>query len=140
MDQLIEFFTKNYILLIGLIIVVLMIVLNEIKILKTSGSSITSKQAVLLYNKEEAVFFDMRSIADFNNGHIPGAVNTPETTVEDKIKSLQKYKDKPVIVYCANGNTTGKFCKILRENEFTNILNLKGGITAWKEDNLPLEK
>lgn len=140
MDQLIEFLSKNAILSIALFAVIAMILANELKILKNSGKNLLPAKAVILYNKEDAVFFDMRSQGDFEKGHIPGAINVNDSTIEEKPDSLNKYKSKPVIVYCTNGSTTSKTCQKLEKQGFSNVFNLKGGITAWKDNSLPTEK
>ncbi len=138
MDQIIEFASKHYLLFIALFITIFLIVVNELKRLGASGANVSSKEAVLLFNKSNAVFIDIRSISEFDGEHIPEAINIPHTTVAEKITTLLKYKDKPVILYCLNGTTTSKVSKLLKENNFSNVLNLKGGINAWKEEKLPI--
>ena len=51
-----------------------------------------------------------------------------------------KRKDKPVIVYCDNSNRSVKAAAALRSQGFSRVVNLSGGLGAWQQAGLPLEK
>ena len=50
-----------------------------------------------------------------------------------------KFKDKPVLVTCRNGNRAGAAARVLKKLGFTNVFQLKGGLPAWEQASLPVE-
>jgi rhodanese-related sulfurtransferase len=52
--------------------------------------------------------------------------------------SLKKYKEKNVIVYCDSGSTGAAAARVLERQGFKQVFNLKGGLTGWRSENLPL--
>jgi len=93
-----------------------------------------------LMNREDAVVVDLRPAADFAKGHILGARSVPLAELEKRAADLDKYKAKPVIVYCNTGNSSGASVALLRRNGFANVVNLAGGYAAWQQAGLPVEK
>jgi len=83
---------------------------------------------------------DVREAGEFAQGHILGARNIPVEELEKRVKEIERFKDKPVVVSCATGNRAGSAAKVLREQGFTNVVNLSGGIAAWRQAGLPTEK
>ena len=106
-----------------------------------AGSEVTAFAAVQLINRKDAVVIDVRDIGEFEAGHIAGAV---AAVVRDGklvyIKELEKFRDKPVILVCRTGTRSGSAVKILRSNAFTEAVNLGGGIVAWEQAGMPLQK
>ncbi len=56
------------------------------------------------------------------------------------MKELEKVKTKPIIVVCARGNRSAAAAAQLRKLGFAEVLSLRGGIAAWQQANMPLEK
>jgi rhodanese-related sulfurtransferase len=54
--------------------------------------------------------------------------------------SLNKYRERPVVVYCQRGNRSIAFCNKLSKQGFASVYNLKGGVLAWQKAELPLTK
>jgi rhodanese-related sulfurtransferase len=104
------------------------------------GPWVNTLQATQLMNREDAVVVDLRPVADFAKGHILGARSIPLADVEKRAAELDKYKAKPVIVYCSAGNSSGASVALLRRNGFANVVNLAGGYAAWQQAGLPVEK
>ena len=96
-------------------------------------------QAVQLLNRENAVPLDIRGAADFKSGHILNAVNIPLADLKSRASELKKYTDRPIVVYCASGTTSPAAVKTLTAEGFTNVYSLKGGVQAWRSDDLPLD-
>ena len=105
-----------------------------------AGSEVTAFAAVQLINRKDGVVIDVRDIGEFEAGHIAGAKHVPEAQLADRIKELEKFKDKPVILACRTGSRSGSAVKILRSNGFTEAVNLGGGIVAWEQAGMPLQK
>jgi rhodanese-related sulfurtransferase len=74
---------------------------------------------------------DVRTIEEFAEGHLPGAVNIDfyDDNFSDLIKKTAS--GKTVYLYCALGNRSAKAVKILEKKNIKSI-HLKGGIEAWK--------
>lgn len=89
--------------------------------------------------KVPSQLIDVRTIEEFTSGHIKGAINIDVTKSDFKEKAQKLDKNKPVLVYCRKGGRSANAAAILRELGFTAITDLKGGITAWKESNKPIE-
>ena len=51
-----------------------------------------------------------------------------------------KRKDKPLIVYCDDGNRSGKAVAALKGQGFGKVVSLSGGLGAWRQAGLPVEK
>jgi len=104
------------------------------------GPWVNTLQATQLMNREDAVVVDLRPAADFAKGHILGARSIPLADLEKRAAELDKYKAKPVIVHCGDGNRAGGGVALLRRNGFANVVNLAGGYAAWQQAGLPVEK
>ena len=97
-------------------------------------------QAVLLMNRKEALVLDVREEVEFATGHINGARQVAQKQVGSRIKEFIHHKEKPVIVCCASGRRASSVADVLRKNGFTQVSVLQGGVAAWLEAGLPLEK
>ncbi len=106
----------------------------------TGGPWVDTLQATQLMNREDAVVVDLRPAADFAKGHILGACSIPLADLEKHAGELDKYKARPVIVYCGDGSRAGGGVAQLRKNGFGNVVNLSGGYAAWQQAGLPVEK
>jgi rhodanese-related sulfurtransferase len=106
----------------------------------TGGPSVGTLQATMLINQKDAVVIDVREPGEFAQTHILNARNVPLGELEARIKDLERFKEKPVIVSCATGNRSGAAASVLRKHGFTNVVNLAGGIAAWQQAGLPTGK
>jgi rhodanese-related sulfurtransferase len=104
------------------------------------GPSVGTLEATMLINRKDAVVLDVREPGEFAQSHILNARNVPLGELEARIKDLERFKEKPVIVSCATGNRSGTAASILRKRGFTNVVNLAGGVAAWQQAGLPTEK
>ena len=105
------------------------------------GPSVSAMQATQLINREDALVLDVREPGEFGAGHILGAKNVPASRIESSGAEIAaKRKDKPVIVYCDTGNRGSKAISALKKQGFARVSNLSGGIGAWQQAGLPVEK
>jgi rhodanese-related sulfurtransferase len=95
--------------------------------------------ATRLYN-DDALVLDVREDKEWAEGHIPRAKHIPLGKLAERMKELEKFKDKPVLVNCRSGMRSASACKTLRKAGFEKVYNLAGGILAWEKANLPLTK
>lgn len=87
-----------------------------------------------------ALLLDVRDAKAFEEGHIIDARHLPAAEVASRADSLKKHKDKPVIIYCESGFSAAGAARALRAAGFTKIATLRGGLNAWRQENLPLVK
>ena len=106
----------------------------------TGGPWVTPAQATHLINREDAMVIDVREANEFASGHVLGAKNLPPARMETAAGEVMKKKDRPVIVYCDGTDRSGKALAILKKQGFTRVANLSGGLKAWQEAGLPVEK
>ncbi|MCC7466925.1 MAG: rhodanese-like domain-containing protein [Saprospiraceae bacterium] len=82
---------------------------------------------------------DVRTRQEFESGHIAGALNWDIETGDFKRNLPSLDKNRQVLVYCAVGGRSATAANMLQEAGFTQVLDLKGGIKAWKAAGLPTE-
>ena len=104
------------------------------------GPWVNTLQATQLMNRDDALVVDLRAADEFARGHILGAKNVPLAELERRAGELEKFKSKPVIVHCGDGNRAGGAVAQLRRSGFANVVNLSGGYAAWQQAGLPVEK
>ncbi|MEK3888713.1 rhodanese-like domain-containing protein [Bacillus sp. FSL K6-3431] len=75
-------------------------------------------------------FIDVRTLGEFNQYHIPHFKNIPLHELSRQVSQLSK--DEYVIVICQSGMRSLKAGKILKKQGFSKILNVKGGVSAWR--------
>ncbi|MBA3581483.1 MAG: rhodanese-like domain-containing protein [Gammaproteobacteria bacterium] len=101
---------------------------------------LSTGEAVLLMNHQNAVVLDVREANEYSAGHILNAINVPFSALKERMPQLDKYKDKPIIVCCKGGTQGLTAAAQLKDAGFTQARYLKNGVFAWTTDNLPLEK
>lgn len=104
------------------------------------GPSVTTLEATQLINRQDALMLDVREQSEFAQSHILNARLLPLSQLEARAGDIDKYKDKPVIVYCATGNRSSTAAAMLTKRGFTNVVNLSGGFSAWQQAGLPVQK
>jgi phage shock protein E len=73
-----------------------------------------------------ALLIDVRSVKEFEQGHIEGAVNIEWDKTEDLMFAIGMDKDRQVVFYCRSGNRAGKSIIELKAKGYTNIFNATG--------------
>ena len=105
-----------------------------------AGREVSTVEAVQLINRKDALVIDVRDTGEYEAGHIAGARHIPEKQLAERLKDLEKFKDRPLIVACRTGMRSGVAVQVLRRNGFNEAVNLTGGIAAWQQAGMPLEK
>lgn len=134
-------FVKHNALLIGLAVGSGVALLWPMLSRGASGvANLSAAEAVLVLNRSKPLILDVRDATEFASGHIQGAKNIPVTELANRLKEIEKFKDKPVLVHCQRGTRANTACKILKAQQFSQLNNLQGGLAAWVEAKLPLVK
>ena len=103
-------------------------------------NEVGATEAVMLINRKDAMVLDVRGDTEFAGGHITNARHIPEKQLEERIKELERFKNKPVIVSCGTGRRSAAVADSLRKQGFADVVALRGGIGAWLQAGMPLEK
>jgi rhodanese-related sulfurtransferase len=95
---------------------------------------------------EGTVLIDIREPAEYQRGHIPGAVIIPRGLLEfEIIPALERLgtgvpaADCDIVLYCGTGGRSALAAKSLDAMGFKNVKSMDGGIVAWAEAKLPIE-
>lgn len=105
----------------------------------SQGAAVTTAAAVQLINREKGVLIDVSEPEEFAKGHAVGARNIPLGQLEGH-KSLPTNKALPLVVVCPTGARAGRAAGMLRKLGYEKAQVLAGGLKAWREANLPVEK
>ena len=105
-----------------------------------SGGALTASAAVQLINREKAVVVDVCSAEEFAAGHVVGAKHIPLGELESRLPGAVKNKALPVILVCASGMRSSRAVAIAKKLGYEQAQSLGGGLKAWKDANLPVEK
>lgn len=93
-----------------------------------------------LINTRDALLLDVRETREYEGGRIPNAIHIPLSQMAGRAKELEKHNRRPVVAYCARGNRSRSAAAALQSAGFAELYNLSGGIQAWKDAGLPVEK
>ncbi len=105
-----------------------------------NSGALSASGAVTLINREKAVVIDVSESEEFAGGHVGGAKNVPFSELESKLGAAVKNKALPLILVCANGARANRAVAIAKKLGYEQAQALGGGLKAWKEANLPVEK
>lgn len=97
-------------------------------------------EAVQLINRRDAVVVDVRDSGEYAAGHIANARHIPEAQLADRLKELDKFKSRPIIVSCRSGGRAAGAVGVLAKNGFSEVFALRGGVAAWQQASMPLVK
>lgn len=107
---------------------------------RVSGiEAVDTFEATRLMNAD-ALVLDVREDNEWAVGHIPNARHIRLGELANRLGELEKFKDKPIVVYCRSGHRSARACALLKKSGFANPNNLAGGIMAWEQANLPITR
>ena len=103
------------------------------------SGKVSAAEAVRLINRERAVLLDVSEPAEYAAGHPAGARSVPLGALETS-NALPKNKALPVVVVCPTGARASRAAAALQKLGFEKASALAGGLRAWREANLPVER
>jgi rhodanese-related sulfurtransferase len=139
MDRLLQYIALHPYLAGATVVMAIITIAFELWMRARGAAALSSSEAVRYMNDGAAVL-DLREPDEFAAGHLVGARNVPQAKLSDAGASLSKLKEKPMIIYCGNGASSITAARQLQTQGFTSVMSLRGGIEAWKQENLPLVK
>jgi len=135
--NLMHFALENWVLILAAVTSGLLLLWPTLR--KQGGSAVGTAEAVRLINREKAVLIDVSEPEEFAQGHAAGARNVPLNALQGA-KELPSNKQLPVVLMCSTGARAARAAGELRKLGHERAIALSGGLRAWREANLPLEK
>jgi rhodanese-related sulfurtransferase len=103
------------------------------------AGKVSPAEAVRLINREKAVLIDVSEPAEYAAAHASGSRSVPLAQI-DASTDLPKNKALPLVVVCPTGSRAARAVATLKKAGFESAQALVGGLAAWREANLPVEK
>jgi rhodanese-related sulfurtransferase len=92
-----------------------------------SGEDATS----LIRDTKDLVILDVRTMNEYKSGHINGSNLMPVGEIASRIKELEKFRGKPILVHCASGGRSPKAVNVLLKNKFGPIYHMNHGLASF---------
>jgi rhodanese-related sulfurtransferase len=138
MNRFLEFIQNHPYLITATLVVAIAAIVMELRYRKGTSAAIGPLDAVRLINSG-ALVLDVRPAEAFAGGHIIDARHVAAEELSKEAENLKKkYREKPVILCCDSGMTSAGAANTLKAQGFSKVVNLRGGLQAWKQENLPL--
>jgi rhodanese-related sulfurtransferase len=102
--------------------------------------AIDPEQVRRLLDRGEVRLLDVRTPAEFESVHIPGAYNVPLGTLAEHGEELRRHVDGPVVLVCRSGSRARQAEEALREIGMTQLHVLDGGMEAWERAGFPVRR
>ena len=99
-----------------------------------------SQRELLDADTNNLIIVDVRTPAEFQQGHIPNAINVPLSAIIEDPAILKSSKEKPIVLYCRSGYRAGKAAEALQKNSHQNLRHLDGDMQGWLKAGLSVEK
>lgn len=126
---------------------------SPLALVEEARASITeiSHTELAAHASKETVLIDVREPNEYEEGHIPGAVNIPRGTLEFHIldhpvladlaeRDSDRLADTEIFVYCRSGKRAALAAQTLEAMGFREVFSLEGGFVAWREGKHPIER
>jgi len=139
MDQLLDYFTNHPLLAGAAVVMAALVAAYEIRRRGEGSAAVAPNEAIRMMNAG-AVLLDLRSANHFKDGHIAGARNLPGDQLASDARAIEKFAGKKLILYCDSGTTTAAALRTLARAGIRDAASLRGGLAAWKQENLPVVK
>ena len=110
------------------------------RLIGATGAEIGTLEATRLMNQGPTLVLDVRDGEEYAAGHLPRARHIPLRELSKRLDEIGKFKNKPVLVTDKSGTRAGAASRLLRQSGFANVYQLKGGLAAWRQASLPVEK
>ena len=104
------------------------------------GRQVSTLEAVQMMNRRDAVLVDVREAGEFKGGRIANSRNIPLKELGGRLGELEKLKSKPVLLVCQSGQRSGQALATLKKAGFTEVASLAGGLHAWQQAGMPVDK
>jgi rhodanese-related sulfurtransferase len=139
MDRILEYVGHHSILAAAAVLAAIVVIAYEMRVRAHSFAAASPQDVIRLMN-QNALVLDIRPQEAYAAGHVAGARHRPSDQIATAGETLKKQKDKPIVVYCDTGPLAASAVRQLIAQGFTKVCSLRGGLSAWRTDNLPVAK
>ena len=139
MDRVLEYVSNNPLLASATAVLAALIVVYEMRARSEGQVSVSPQELIRLMN-QGALLLDLRPPEQYQAGHLAGARQMSGDQILKAADTLKKHKEKAVVVYDDTGSLGGAAARQLAAQGFTRAFTLRGGLAAWRADNLPVSR
>jgi len=139
MNRLLDFIAHHPGLATATGALIVVILLYELRLRGENRSAVSPQEVIRLMN-QGALLLDLRPQEQYAAGHLQGARLMNGEQILKASDTLKKHKEKTVVVYDESGSLGGAAVRQLSSQGFTRVFTLRGGLAAWRADNLPVSR
>ena len=137
--HLLEYINHHPWLAGGAVLAIALVIVYELRARSESFATVSPQETVRLLN-QGAYVIDLRPAEAYATGHVAGAKQMTGEQILKANETLKKQKEKVVVVYDDTGSLGASAVRQLAAQGFTKAFSIRGGIAAWRAENLPLSK
>ena len=115
-------------------------VIEAVDFAATAYREVSPNEGATFIASANPLILDVRTPGEYESGHLANSVLIPVQEFQARVGELAQHKNDPVFVYCRSGNRSTVAAKILVDQGFTKVVNLRGGISEWRKTGLPVVK
>jgi rhodanese-related sulfurtransferase len=138
-DRLLEYISHHPWLAAATAVAAALVLVYEMRARSDSKVTVSPQELIRLMN-QGALVLDLRPSEQYQAGHLNGARQMDSDQILKAADTLKKYKEKPIVVYDDSGSLGGAAVRQLSAQGFTRAFALRGGLAAWRSDNLPVSR
>ena len=135
-----QFIEHNWLLAGFAILLFIALIYVEQRVTTSQKTTLSAQDATLRMREKGTLIVDLSTAESFAKGHIAGAKNFTEDSVEAFQKQFKKHQERLVILACPSGATASQWVAKLRKQGFSETYAINGGLQAWRKAQLPLVK
>ena len=139
MDRILDFASHHPWLATATVVLAIAVVVYEMR-MRSEGLRAVSPQELIRLMNQGALVLDLRPLEQYQSGHLNGARQMSSDQIVSAGDTLKKHKEKTVVVYDDSGSLGAAAVRQLAAQGFTRAFALRGGLAAWRADNLPVSR
>lgn len=105
--------------------------IDVVELRQSNYRELSAEEAWNLVIKNPPLLLDVRTSNEYSRGYIKGAVLIPLQELQDRAGELEQYQNQPILIYCATGNRSTTASKILLDQGYKDVMNMRMGIMGW---------
>lgn len=139
---MLDFLIENWVLVLAALTSGGFLLLPALRQAQGGATAVSVSEAVRLMNREKGVLLDITEAVEYATGHAGGARNVPLSQLEKTPlpSNLPTNKTLPLLVMCQRGTRSSRAVSLLRKAGYERALSVQGGLAAWREAQLPVER
>ena len=139
MDRVLDFASHHPWLATATVVLAALVAVYEMRMRSEGLRSVSPQELIRLMN-QGALVLDLRPAEQYQAGHLNGARQMSGEQILSAGDTLKKHKEKTVVVYDDSGTLGAAAVRQLSAQGFSRVFALRGGLSAWRADNLPLSR